>query len=150
MPSVLCCGRIEPDKNQVSLFCAPKYDGIPLTITGMPDHNHPKYVDKGMSRCVCNIQCASGVAQSALVGLYNRYYVHIVPSWFEMNGLVMLGAALCVCKGVSTSRGYAREYFGSMAEYYQPSSFRSIWDSLFRSLSVSSDQDIVRKFRENY
>jgi len=55
-----------------------------------------------------------------------------------------------VCKGVSTSRGYAREYFGSMAECYQPSAFRSIWDSLFRSLCVSSVQDNVRKFRENY
>lgn len=139
MPSVLCCGRIDPDKIQLSLFYALKYTGIPLTIVGMPHPDHPTYVDKGMSRCVGTVQCAGGVVQSALVGLYNSHSVHIGPSWFEMTGFVTLDAALCNSKVASTSRGYAREYFGSMAKYCEPCSFRSVRESLFRSLNVSSD-----------
>ena len=84
------------------------------------------------------------------MGLYNSHSVHIVPSWFETTGLVTLEAALCGCNVVSTSRGYAREYFGSMADYCEPSSTRSIRDSVLRSLSRVPDQALVRKIRENY
>jgi glycosyltransferase involved in cell wall biosynthesis len=149
-PSVLCCGRIEPHKNQLSLIYALKDTEIPLTIVGMPHPDHPQYVETVLSKCVGKVKYAGGFDQSGLVGMYNSHSVHIVPSWFETTGLVTLEAALCGCNVVSTSRGYASEYFGSMAEYCEPSSLKSIRESVVRSLNKVPKQELVDRIRKNY
>jgi glycosyltransferase involved in cell wall biosynthesis len=150
IPSVLCCGRIEPHKNQLGLIIALENTDIPLTIAGMPHPDHPKYVEQVKSKCVGNIQYVGGFEQSGLVDLYNRHSVHIIPSWFETTGLVTLEASLCGCKVVSTVRGYAYEYFGSMAEYCEPSSIRSIKESVVRSLNKQPDQSLEEKVKAMY
>ena len=150
IPSVLCCGRIEPHKNQLNLIYALAGTGIPLTIAGMPHPDHPEYVDKVLAKCVGNVQYAGGFDQAGLVDLYNSKTVHIVPSWFETTGLVTLEASLCGCNVVSTARGYAREYFGSMAEYCEPSSLKSIRDSVVRSLHKVPEQALVDRIKDNY
>ena len=150
IPSVLCCGRIEPHKNQLGLIFALQNTNIPLTIAGMPHPDHPTYMAKVKSKCVGNIQYAGGFNQSGLVDLYNRHSVHIIPSWFETTGLVTLEASLCGCNVVSTARGYAHEYFGPMAEYCEPASISSIRESIIRSLNKVPDQALAQKIKSNY
>jgi glycosyltransferase involved in cell wall biosynthesis len=97
-----------------------------VVLVGYPHPHHPDYYDaaKRMAEKNPNVSIRPGVPHKELISLYQGAKVHILPSWFETTGLVSLEAALCGCNIVTTSRGYARDYFQNMAWYCDPLSLR--------------------------
>ena len=73
-----------------------------------------------------------------------------MPSWFETTGLASLEAGLCGASIVSTDRGHAREYFGTMARYCDPSSPHSIRSAIEAALSTAQSDDLRKHIAGNF
>lgn len=139
--TVLCAGRIEPHKNQLGLIRAWDKTLPPLKIVGKPHPHHEEYHAKCLNEAQAkNIEMLPGVPHDELPALYQSARVHVLPTWFETTGLVSLEAALCGCNIVTTSRGFAREYFEDLAWYCDPAQPESIraavkgaWETPFRA-----------------
>ena len=138
---VLCAGRIEPHKNQLGLIRAWNQTLPPLKIVGKAHPHHADYYAKCQREAATkNIEILPGVPHDELPALYQNARVHVLPTWFETTGLVSLEAALCGCNIVTTSRGFAREYFEDLAWYCDPAKPKSIraavesaWKTPFRA-----------------
>lgn len=89
-------------------------------------------------------------SQQELVNLYRGAAVHVLPSWFETTGLVSLEAALSGCAVVTTDRGYARDYFGDLAHYCDPSDADSIRQAVQRALADGHQPELELLVRERY
>jgi glycosyltransferase involved in cell wall biosynthesis len=146
---VLCVGRIEPHKNQLGLAEACRELGVPLTIVGPEHPHHPGYVDR-CRRAYPALRWVPECDQQDLVGYYDAARVHALCSWFETTGLSSLEAAARGCSIVSTSRGYAHEYFGEGAHYCDPADARSVVAALRRALHVHEGGGLAVRVRMNF
>ena len=128
-------GRIEPHKNQLGLIRELRGTGIPLTIAG-PDHpDHSAYCAQCRREADESVTFLPGGDEQAVRDVYQSARVHALPSWFETTGLSSLEAAGTGCAIVTTSRGYAREYFGEHALYCDPGRKGSIRDAIRTALA---------------
>ena len=74
----------------------------------------------------------------------------MLPSWFETTGLVSLEAALCGCNIVSTSQGYARDYFADFAWYCDPARSSSIRDAVEQAWASPPRPKLIDRVLANY
>ncbi len=126
---ILCVGRIDPRKNQLSLIMALKGTGIPLVLIGRPDTARFDWYYEA-----CVREADGGVLflrdlhhdSPLLASCYAAARVLVLPSFLEFPGLAALEAGLAGCSVVVTKVGVAREYLGSHARYLDPSSLQSI------------------------
>ena len=139
---VLCVARLEPHKNQLSLIKELRGSGIALTIVGDEHPHHPGYAAKCRSAADENVLFLPAMPHDELVSVYQQAAVHVLPSWFETTGLVSLEAAATGCAVVSTSLGYAREYFGDLAVYCDPQRHGSIRLAVAEALSAGPPADL--------
>lgn len=148
---VLCAGRFEPHKNQLGLIRAWKSGMPPLKLVGRPHPHHPAYYAKCQREArVKGIEVLPGVEHDDLPALYHGARVHILPTWFETTGLVSLEAALCGCNIVSTSRGFAREYFEDMAWYCDPSQPETIRQAALQAWNAPPQHLLRERILNNY
>lgn len=149
--TVLMVGRFEPHKNQLALIRALAGSGLTLCLVGPAHPGHHAY----MARCQKaaagdDVRILPGASQQDLVGLYRSAAVHALPSWFETTGLVSLEAALCGSAIVTTSRGYASEYFGDDAAYCRPDDLRSIRSAVFEALESGPAPGLQSRIRRRF
>jgi glycosyltransferase involved in cell wall biosynthesis len=57
----------------------------------------------------------------------------VLPSWYELPGLVSLEAAAAGCRIVSTSWGSARDYFRDRVRYCSPDDPAGIRDAILQA-----------------
>jgi glycosyltransferase involved in cell wall biosynthesis len=131
---VLYVGRIEPHKNQLRLIRALRGTGTSLVIAGPAHPHHVRYVDQCRAEAGPEVRFLGNVPHDRLPELYRSASVHAMPSMFETTGLTSLEAALCGCGVVSTSRGYVREYFDTLAHYCNPLDLNSIRAAVIAAL----------------
>jgi glycosyltransferase involved in cell wall biosynthesis len=143
---VLCVGRIEPHKNQLGLARACRELAVPLTLVGPEHPHHPGYVE-ACQRAYPGLRWVPECDQQDLVGYYDAARVHALCSWFETTGLSSLEAAARRCSIVSTSRGYASEYFGGDAQYCDPADGRSVVSALRNALSERQPGELAKRVR---
>lgn len=126
---VLCVGRVDPMKNQLSLIKALKGTGIRLVLVGRPDTPSVEWyyrqcveeADKAVV-FIRELQHESPLLESA----YAAARVLALPSYQEIPGLAALEAGLAGCNVAVTEVGVAREYLGDHATYLDPNSIASI------------------------
>lgn len=126
---ILCVGRIDPIKNQLSLIRALKGTGIPLVLIGRPDTQKFEWYYE---------QCAREADETVLfirdvdhdspllASSYAAARVFVLPSFREIPGLAALEAGLAGCNVAVTMAGIAQEYLGTHAKYIDPKSLASI------------------------
>ncbi len=146
---VLCVGRIEPHKNQLGLARACRELAVPLTLVGPEHPHHSGYVEE-CRRAYPALRWVPECGQQDLVAFYDEARVHALCSWFETTGLSSLEAAARGCSIVSTSRGYASEYFGRGAQYFDPADEASVVSGLERALNSGCSQAIRERIRSQY
>lgn len=117
---VICVGRIEGRKNQLSLIKALKDTSFRLIIIGSPSANQKAYDEACRNAAGPNISFVSNIPQQELIDYYQKATVHVLPSWFETTGLSSLEAAAMGCNIVITDKGDTREYFNNYAYYCEP------------------------------
>lgn len=147
---VLMAARVEPLKNQLGLIRALRGCGFSLTIVGGPNPDHGNYYSRCLREGSSWVTFLPSLSHDELAKLYAQSRVHVLPSYFETTGLVSLEAGLTGCQVVTTSRGYARDYFGDLAWYCEPTSGRSIRAAVTAAYGAQPDPRLQRRILERY
>ena len=128
---VLCVGRLESRKNQLMLLRAMEDSDIPVVLAAGEFSYQPEYQAavqqfkrKGKTLILGQL------SPQMLANAYCAARVHVLPSWYELPGLVSLEAAYYGCNIVVTDCGTARSYFEDKAFYCEPISETSILEAV--------------------
>ncbi|MCM8782576.1 MAG: glycosyltransferase [Candidatus Omnitrophica bacterium] len=149
---VLSVGRIEPRKNQLNLIKAMRGFGKQLVFIGgvVPGFEAYFYECKrsGDKNTVFidHLEHEDPLFASA----YAASSVFVLPGWFETPGLVALEAGLAGARLAVTEVGSTREYFKDYAEYFNPSSIRSIREAIEKSLQKKSAEELRKHIMDNF
>ena len=139
---VISVGRIDPHKNQLSLIHALRRGPYHLTILG-PDHpHHPRYAAACRRTGGAVVTFPGGVSHLECDKFMGNSRVHVLPSWYETTGLASLEAAVAGCAIVTTHRGNAKTYFGSLAHYCDPASERSIRNAVDAAYATPPNEEL--------
>ena len=146
---VLCVGRIEDLKNQLSLLRALAGTGLTVVLAGQFNAAHGGYI-RAVRRALRTNPSAHHVGfieGDMLWSCYGAAHVHVQPSWFENVGLSTLEAMATGTPAVATTAGYGREYFKDAVEYCSPGSAGSIRDAVKRAMERGhGDTNKAREF----
>lgn len=145
---VLCVGRVEAKKNQLSLIAALRGSGLPLVIVGRP--NPESYLDLCHRYADENVHFLPALSEEELASAYAAAKVHALVSWIELPGLTTLEAAAAGCNIVSTDRGSPREYLGEMAWYCDPRSTASIREAVRAAYEAPRSPRLREHIRQHY
>jgi|GEM_PF-582413 len=118
---ILCVGRLEARKNQLALLAALENEDIPLvfadgSVCYAPDYSVAVRQFKRKGRTIFT----GRLSKPLLVSAYRAARLHVLPSWYELPGLVTLEAALYGCQVAATPHGGIREYMGETCRYFEP------------------------------
>jgi glycosyltransferase involved in cell wall biosynthesis len=71
-----------------------------------------------------------------LVSAYRAAKAHVLPSWYELPGLVTLEAALYGCNVAASPHGGIREYLGEQCRYFEPGDLEGMRQAALRCLEA--------------
>jgi glycosyltransferase involved in cell wall biosynthesis/Tfp pilus assembly protein PilF len=124
---ILCVGRVELRKNQLMLLKALENSELTVVFATGGFTYQPEYLE------ACRVFKRKGktiflgrLAPELLASAYKAARVHVLPSWYELPGLVSLEAAAYGTEIVVTKNGTTEDYFGAQAFYCAPNDDHSI------------------------
>jgi glycosyltransferase involved in cell wall biosynthesis/Tfp pilus assembly protein PilF len=141
---VFCVGRLEWRKNQLMLLKALEDSDLTVVFatggfTYQPDYELAcrSFVRKGKTIFLGRLEA------DMLASAFAAARVHVLPSWFELPGLVSLEAARYGTNVVITDYGNARDYFGDLAYYCAPDDDSSIAQAVTAAYYAPTKQGLV-------
>uniref|UniRef100_A0A7C4TLD5 Glycosyltransferase family 1 protein n=1 Tax=candidate division WWE3 bacterium TaxID=2053526 RepID=A0A7C4TLD5_UNCKA len=140
---ILCVGRIEARKNQLSIIKAVeeliKEEEVDLNLVfiGKKSGNHGQYVKMFDAEVAKNnwITYLPEVPYSDIPPYFKYAKVCVSASWFETSGLTSL-EALFMGTNVVASGDRAREFLRAMASYCDPGNIESIKNAISKELAA--------------
>jgi len=128
---VLCVGRLESRKNQLMLLKALEDSDLTVVLASGGVNYQPEYEKavrefKRKGKTIILGELSVEMLSSA----YAAAKVHVLPSWYELPGLVSLEAAAYGCNVVVTRNGTAPDFFEDRAFYCEPSDDNSILNAV--------------------
>jgi len=149
---ILTVGRINPNKNQLSLIRACKKIGIPLVIIGEPDPDSIEYFNKCKEEGKGNTIFTGYINHDdpLLHSAYQHCSVFVLPSYRETCGMVALEAGLAGAKVVISELKTTKEYFKNYVEYVSPADIDSILKSIEKTLKKSWDNVLQTYILQNF
>ena len=150
--AIICVGRIEPRKNQLSLVKALDGTGYKLVIVGAVSDNHKSYFEEIKKYINKNsgFYYIPGIENERLYLLYKVCKVSTLPSWLDTPGLVSLEAGAMGCNLAVSSKGSTSEYFGSLAEYCLPNDIESIKRAIFTAFNKPYNDALKSRIFEEF
>ena len=146
---LLCVGRLEARKNQLMLLKA--FEHLPHTLVFVAGGftYQPEYAEACRNfKRVGKTIFLDRISDEQLAELYQSARLHVLPSWYELPGLVSLEAAAYGTPVVVTREGTAEDYFGSSAFYVRPDSPQDILNGVLAALNGGGGgiRDVVAKY----
>ncbi len=134
---VLCVGRLEARKNQLALLAALEDDDIPVVLADggvcySPDYSNICRVFRRKGRTLYT----GRLSPRMLISAYRAAKVHVLPSWYELPGLVTLEAALYGCNVAASPHGGIREYLGDTCLYFEPEDLPGMRRAVLQALEA--------------
>ena len=150
--AIICVGRIEPRKNQLSLVKALDKSNYKLILVGAVSDNQKSYFNeiKEIMDRNPNFYYIPKIENSKLYQLYKVCKVSTLPSWLDTPGLVSLEAAAMGCNLAISSKGSTTEYFINMAEYCLPDDINGIRSAIDRAYAKPQNDKLKNRIFENY
>jgi glycosyltransferase involved in cell wall biosynthesis len=150
---VLNVGHIGPPrKNVFRLIRALEDVNAPAVIIGRIEEN--EYGLRCLERAKRNprllVLDALPNDSDLLASAYAACDVFALPSLFETPGIAALEAALAGAKIAITKHGGTQEYFGTHAEYIEPTSVELIHHAIIASLNKEKDSALREHVRREY
>lgn len=145
---VLCPGRIEDRKNQLGLIRAMRSTGLSTVIVGAAPN--AAYFYACQQAADDKVVFLPQMPAPELAAAYRAAKVVATPSWFEVAALANLEAGLAGCHIATTDRSSAREYFGELASYCDPSDIESIRRSVLSEYQRPRDGALKDLISGNY
>lgn len=150
--AIICVGRIEPRKNQLSLVKALDNTGLKLLLVGAVSDNQVGYFEeiKKIIDRNPNFYYIPRIENEKLYQLYRVCKVSTLPSWLDTPGLVSLEAASMGCNLAISSKGSTTEYFGVNAEYCLPDDIEGIKKCVITAYNKPKTDKLKKYIFENY
>ena len=155
---IMCVGRIEPRKNQLSIIKAVKKFrdennvNANLVLLGrMSPTKHfeyNRYIRKYLKNCDWVYLLDRGVSYNDLPSYYHFAKVCVSASWFETTGLTSLEALYCGTNTVASGLR-AKEYLGGYASFCKPDDIESIKEAIKKEYFAQRPV-LDEKVREEY
>ncbi len=150
---VLNVGHIGPNrKNVLRLIEALSRINVPSVIIGRIEDN--TYGRQCISLAARNprllVLDSLPNDSDLLASAYAACDVFVLPSLYETPGIAALEAALAGAKIVLTKYGGTEEYFGSEAEYVEPSSIELIHHGIVTALNKPKSDALRQRVRNTY
>lgn len=125
---ILCVGRIEDLKNQLSLIKIWNGRQEDLLFIGDKNSQQVEYYNlcKKEAEKIKNIHFLPFMPQTELFSAYVNAKIHVQPSWFESFGLTTVEAAVAGTNVITTINCPLREYFGDLIDYCDPANSSTI------------------------
>lgn len=149
---VLCVGRIEPRKNQLSMVRALRGLEKQVLFVGQPVPQYQSYFDQCKKESDANIHFLGPLPHESglLASAYAACHTFLLASWLETPGLAALEAGLAGANVVITTEGATREYFQNFADYAAPQNLTQIRAQVEKSLARPKSQELRRHIEKNY
>lgn len=154
---ILCVGRIEPRKNQLSVIEAVQKlrsetnKDLQLVFVGARSGSkHIEYSLKfnSLAHTYPWVHYVGQVPYEQIPSYYHFAKVGVSASWFESTGLTSLEALFCGANAVACG-SQAREYLGDLASYAEPYNIDSIKTAIKEALH-SERPIITRELKLEY
>jgi glycosyltransferase involved in cell wall biosynthesis len=154
---ILCVGRIEPRKNQLSIMESVDLlrnetgEDLQLVFVGKKSgRRHFEYIWRfnSLLKKYPWIRHIKRVPYEEMPSYYHFAKVGISASWFETTGLTSLEAIFCGANAVA-SGDRAKEYLGELAFYCTPNDISSIKKALLKAYNAPPPE-ISEKMRKEY
>lgn len=153
---ILCVGRIEARKNQLSVIQAVKEMlleeeiDVQLVFVGKKSGHHGSYVKLFEENLAANkwISYLPYTPYEDMPGLYQHAKVCVSASWFETTGLTLL-EALFMNTNVVAAGNRAQEFLGNLASYCDPGDVTSIKKAISTEFSKPRPK-VPEKLKEIY
>jgi len=145
---LLCVARMEPHKNITTLLQAVKDLPYPLVLIGT--QHDQKYLAKCHELANERVHFLGYIPHDLLPSAYAAAHAHILPSWFDIPGLVSLEAGLAGCQIITTNRGSAKDYFQDKACYIDPNSIKSIKEAIHSAMTSKKSNHLAEDLLQNY
>lgn len=118
---LICVGRIEYRKNQMMILKALEDSDLPLVFIANTFSYQPNYADAARRfRRRGKTLFIDHLPADMLASAYAGARAHVLPSWFELPGLVTLEAARYGTNVVVSNMGTIRDYIGDFGFYCDP------------------------------
>jgi glycosyltransferase involved in cell wall biosynthesis len=117
---ILCVGRIEMLKNQLTLIEICNQNNWSLTIVGKPASNQKSYYQKCLAAAGPETVFIPHANPEALVDFYHSHLVHAGVSFFETFHLASLEALICGCRPVMGKHADSLDFYGKSAFFADP------------------------------
>lgn len=146
---VLCTGRIEPRKNQLTLIKAVKEH--PLFLLG--NNADPSYFDTCRNAAGPSVKFLDPIPNDdpLLASAYAAAKVFCLPSFSEVLSLSALEAGMAGCRIVLADTWGAEEHFQSYARYCNPKSEQDFGKAVTAAMQDDYNREDVKKhFSANY
>jgi glycosyltransferase involved in cell wall biosynthesis len=155
---IMCVGRVEPRKNQLSIIKAVKklreeenLDFNLVLIGKVSPFKHFEYnflIDKLLKENKWIHQIEHSINYADLPSYYHFAKVCVSASWFETTGLTSLEALYCGTNTVASGMR-AKEYLGGYASFCQPDDIDSIKEAIKKEYYAPRPQ-LDEKIRKDY
>ncbi len=149
---VLCCGRIEPRKNQLAVIRALDEADIPLVILGDPVPGHEHYYGACREAAGRHVRFVPRLDphDPLLSSAYAAAACVVLASWYETPGLVALEAGMSGVPLVVPDCGATREYFAGHAKYINGGDLPGIRRAVQGALLSPRDPALAEHIRRNF
>lgn len=143
---ILCIGRIEPRKNQISLIKALEDTGIGVIFIGGINTKLKSYYNEFIKLIDNKKYIYLGkLKHDEVISIYKLMDVSVLPSWFEVTSLVDLEAATNGLKIVTTKYSYMHDFLGEEAIYCNPNDLNSIKNSILKAKNSKNNSEYRKK-----
>lgn len=147
---VFCVGRLESRKNQLMLLKALEQVDLPIVFAAggfsyQPDYEQAVRAFRRNAKTVV----LDRIDPQMLSAAYQACRVHVLPSWYELPGLVSIEAASLGKNVVATRQGTLVDYLGDKAFYCDPSCEDSIRNAVlaaYYSPAVPGLKELAQSF----
>lgn len=136
---VLCVGRVEPIKNQLSLALAMRaFPELRLVLVGSVLPGNEAYLE-ACRRAAPSLVHVPQVERAELRHVYAAAAAHVLPSWFETTGLATMEAAAAGTPVVVGRSPCVEDYFGECAQLADPGNIDDLRAAIARALDGPRD-----------
>ena len=132
-PFVLCVGRVEPIKNQLTLARAMRSVPRRLVLVGAVLPAHGAYL-RACRAALPSLVHLPHVDQHLLPDVYAAADVHVLPSWYETTGLATLEALAAGTPCVAGRSPCVEDYFEGGVRLHRPGDERGLRASILEAL----------------
>ena len=149
---VLCCGRIEPRKNQLGLLEAMRATELPIVVLGDVVPGHEPYMEACRYVAGENVRFVPRIDHHdpLLASAYAACRCLVLAGWYETPGLAALEAGMSGTPLVLPEGGCAREYFGPLATYVKPDDLPGIQRAVLAAWKRPRSQTLAEMVRNNF